>query len=147
MHITQSEYSFVQRAIQIELEHCDRKVRIVYISPLTYAYYLMFLCYHELDQYDNRDRALRQLVDTVNDRERCGVYRHHSYNIAGHCMLIAGYVEMAREMFLHSARFTELSPVADKYNANYKYLSLMWPNEWFSDGMWYNWTCGFCWIC
>ena len=68
---------------------------------------------------------LRQLVDAVNDKERCGVLRHHSYNIAGHCMLMAGYVEMARDMFLKSAQFTQLLPVHDKYNAVYKYLSLM----------------------
>ena len=54
--------------------------------------------------------------------------RHHSYNIAGHCMLMAGYVEMARDMFLKSAQFTHnprISCVFDKYNAAYKYLSLM----------------------
>ena len=124
MHITHSEYLFVPRAIQIEIDHCDPYCG-VYISPFTYAYYLMFLCYHVLGQYDNRDRALRQLVDTVNDRERCGVRRYHSYNIAGHCLLMAGYVEMARFMFLVSARYTQLSPVVDKYNAVYKYLSLM----------------------
>ena len=125
MTITYSEYSFVQRAIQIELEHCNRKVGVVYISPFTYAYYLMFLCYHGLGKYDNRDRALRQLVDTASDEERCGVRRYHSYNIAGHCMLIAGYVEMARNMFLESAQFSQVEPVIDKYNAVYKYLSLM----------------------
>ena len=85
----------------------------------------MFLCYHNLGQYDNRNRALRQLVDTANDRERCGLRRHHSYNIAGHCMLMAGYVDMAWDMFLKSVRFTQPDPVIDKYNAVYKYLSLM----------------------
>ena len=85
----------------------------------------MFLCYHRLGQYESRDRVLRQLLDTVNDLGRCGVRRHHSYNIAGHCMLMAGYVEMARDMFLKSVRFTQPDPVIDKYNAVYKYLSLM----------------------
>ena len=124
MRITHSEYSFVPRAIQIELDHCDTRIG-VYISPFVYAYYLMFLCYHGLGQFGNRDRALRQLVDTSNDDERNGVFKHHSYNIVGHCMLIAGDVGMARDMFLQSAWFTQLSPVADKYNAVYKYLSLM----------------------
>ena len=127
MCITLNEYYFVPRAIQIELDNCDPDVG-VYISPFLYAYYLMFLCYHGLGQYDNRDCALRLLVDTVNDRERCGAGRHHSYNIAGHCMLMAGYVEMARDMFLKSAQFTHnprISCVFDKYNAAYKYLSLM----------------------
>ena len=124
MCITHSEYSFVPRAIQIELDHCDPDIG-VHISPFTYAYYVMFLCYHRLGQYESRDRALRQLVDTVNDRERCGLRRHHSFNIAGLCMLMAGYVEMARDMFLKSVRFTQPDPVIDKYNAVYKYLSLM----------------------
>ena len=120
MTITHSEYSFVPRAIQIELDHCDPSVGVD-ISPFTYAYYLMFLCYHGLGQYDDRDRALRQLVDIANDKERCGVLRHHSYNIAGHCMLMAGYVEMARDMFLESAQLTQQDPVLDKYNAAYTY--------------------------
>ena len=126
MHITQSEYSFVPRAIQIEFDHCDPRTG-VNISPFTYAnyMYLMFLCYHGLGQYDNRNRALRQLVDTANDFERNGIFIHHSYNIAGHCMLMARDVDMARDMFLQSAWFTQLSPVVDKYNAAYKYLSLM----------------------
>ena len=67
MFITHSEYSFVPRAIQIELDYCDQDFGLR-ISPFTYAYYLMFLCYHGLGQYDDRNRALRHLVDTVNDR-------------------------------------------------------------------------------
>ena len=127
MNISHREYLFVPRAIQIELDLCDRSVGIVFISPFTYAYYLMFLCYHGLGQADNRDRALRQLVDTVNDRERCCVFTHHSYNIAGHCLLMAGNVEMARDMFQKSAQLTHRlrPPVFDKYNAAYTYLSLM----------------------
>ena len=42
MHITHSEYSFVPRAIQIELDHCDPNYGVD-ISPFTYAYYVMFL--------------------------------------------------------------------------------------------------------
>ena len=122
--ITHSEYSFVPRAIQIELDYCDPNIG-VFISPFSYAYYLMFLCYHGHCQYDNRDRALRQLVDTVNDRERYGVLRDISFNIAGHCMLMAGYVDMALLMFLESTRLTHQTPVLDKYNTAYKYLSLM----------------------
>ena len=124
MHITHSEYSFMSRAIQIELDHCDPKFGVC-ISPFTYAYYMMFLCYHGLGQYDNRNRTLRQLVDTVNDRVKRGLRRHHSYNITGHCLLMAGYVDTARDAFLISAWFTHQTPVLDKYNAAYKYLSLM----------------------
>ena len=126
MRFTPAEYPFLPSAIQVELCYCPEKFGVL-ISPFTYAYYLMFLCYHGLGQCDNRDRALRQLVDTVNDDERRCVVRFHSYNIAGHCMLMAGYVEMARELFLISAQFTHnlRSPVFDKYNSAYKYLSLM----------------------
>ena len=126
MHITHSEYSFVPRAIQIEFDHCDPNFGVD-ISPFTYAYYLMFLCYHGLGQYDNRDRALCQLVDIANDKERRGVLRYHSYNIAGHCLLMAGYPGMARDMFIKSTQYTDspINTVFDKYNAAYKYLSLM----------------------
>ena len=126
MHFTPEEYRFLPRAIQIELRYCYKRFG-VFISPFAHAYYLMFLCYHRLGQYDNRDRALRQLVDTVNDRERRGIAQHHSYNIAGHCMLMAGNVEMARNMFLESVQFTHSrqSPAYDRYNSAYKYLSLM----------------------
>ena len=126
INITNRDFSFVPRAIQIELDYGDQDFG-VRISPFTYAYYLMFLCYHGLGQYDNRDRALRQLVDTVNNRERSGVFRHHSYNIAGHCMLMAGDVYMARILFIESANFTHRLPrsVVDKYNSAYRYLSYM----------------------
>ena len=126
MFFTPEQYPFLPRAIQIELCYCAKRFG-VFISPFTYAYYLMFLCYHGLGQYDNRDRALRQLVDTDNDRERRSALRYHSYNIVGHCMLMAGNVEMARNMFLESAQFTHSCPLPafDKYNSAYKYLSLM----------------------
>ena len=126
MLITHSEYSFVPRAIQIELDYCNPHVG-VWISPFIYAYYLMFLCYHGLGQYDNRDRALRQLVETVSDRERRGVMRHHSFNIAGHCMLITGNVYMAQILFIESANFTHRLPgsVGDKYNSAFYYLSYL----------------------
>ena len=118
------------RAIQIELDYCDKYIG-VFISPFAYTYYLMFLCYHGLGQYVNRDRALRQLVDTVNDDERCGAFRHHSYNITGHCLLMAGCVDIARVMFLQSAQFRRSMrlPIFDNYNAAYKYLSLMLLNQ------------------
>ena len=124
MHFTHSEYSFVPRAIQIGLDHCDPRIGFK-ISPFAFAYYLMFMCYHGLGQYDNRDRALRQLVDIANDKERRGVYRHHSNNIAGHCMLSAGNVDMARNVFLESARLTRSAKSIDKYNAAHKYLTIL----------------------
>ena len=95
MFFTPEEYTFLPRAIQVEL--CYYHILFgVWISPFTYAYYLMFLCYHGLGQFDNRDRALCQLVDTVNDKERCCLAVCYSYNIAGHCMLMTSRVEIAR---------------------------------------------------
>ena len=123
--IKTEHFSFVPRAIKIELIYCERGVG-VRVSPFTYAYYLMFLCYHGLRQYDNRDRALRQLVDTVSDDSRCSVIRFQSYNIVGHCMLVAGYTEMARRMFLKSVQFSHgVHPFVDKHNPAYFYLSCM----------------------
>ena len=126
MFFSHYEYPFMPRAIQVELYYCRKNLGVL-VSPFSYAYYLMFLCYHGLGQYDNRDRALRQLVDTINDRERCSLALYQSYNIAGHCMLTAGYTQMARNMFLESAKFTHSRrlPVLDKYNSAYKYLSFM----------------------
>ena len=105
LEIIQEDFYFMPRAIQIELLHSDPKIGVT-ISQFVYAYYLMFLCYHGLGQYDNRDRALRQLVETASDRGRCSVVKHHSYNIASHCLLLGGHVEMARGLFLASAHYT-----------------------------------------
>ena len=127
MHITHRQYSFVPRAIQIELDYCDTAVGVK-VSPFIYAYYVMFLCYHELGQYYNRDCvAFYELALTLTDKERHGAYMHHSLNIVGHCMLMAGYEETARDLFLESAKFTRSLHLTafDKYNAVYKYLSLL----------------------
>ena len=126
MYFSHREYSFVPRAIQIELENCDPRIG-VQISPFTYAYYLMFLCYHGLGQYNNRNRMLIQLFYIADDDERRGFFVDHSCNIPGHCWLMAGYLDIARIFFQTSARFTHnnRSRAYDKYNAAYKYLSLM----------------------
>ena len=127
MHITQKEYPYVPNAIQIELYCCDPETGIV-ISPFTFAYYLMFLCYHGLGQYDNRERALLQLVDTVYDDERCSVDRYTSYNLVGHCLLMVGQADKARILFLQSTHFSHRTPesIFDKYNSAYHYLSSMY---------------------
>ena len=126
MYITYSQYSVMPRAIQIELDQHD-PLAPIWISPFVYAYYLMFLCYHRLGQYDNRNRALLQLLYTIIDDERCGKNRHYSFNVAGYCLLMAGYVEFARHTFLVSAHLTKIQPALgyDKYNAAYAYLSCM----------------------
>ena len=123
INITQTEYPFMPRAIQIELDYCDSKIGI-FISPYTYAYYLMSVCYHEMGQYEKRDRALHQLIETVHDDERCSFMKRVSYNIAVHYLLIAGYIDMARILFLQSANYTYGS-ILDKYNSAYHYLSYM----------------------
>ena len=107
--IMPSDVDMVPAAIQIELTHCD-KMFGVHLSPFVCAYYLMFLNYHALRKYENRDRALRQLIEAVNNREQCGAFTWHSYNIAGHCLLYIGLHEQARDMFIQSYQFTSNSP-------------------------------------
>ena len=92
----------VPAAIQMELIHSPDEV--INISPFTCAYYLLFLCYHGLRQYDNRDRALMQLVEVVDNPEQYGndSIRYRSYNIAGHCFWYVDKTDRARAMFLKS---------------------------------------------
>ena len=106
----------VPAAIQIELKHCDDDEGIL-LSPFVCAYYLMFLIYCGLRQYDNRNRALRQLIDVVNNPEQHGHYRFHSYNIAGHCLLSVRETEQAREMFMRSYQFTLPDHRFHRYNS------------------------------
>ena len=57
-------------AFQIELYFSLSDVKI---SPFICAYYLQFMCYHNMQRYDERDRALVQLLQTVyNNYEQCG---------------------------------------------------------------------------
>ena len=110
-------------AIQIELSHCDKLVG-VYVSPFVCAYYLMFLNYHALNQYENRDRALRRLIEAVNNREQCGTL-YHSYNIAGHCLLYMGLYEQARDMFMRSYQLTSSWPAFHRLNSARLYLQYL----------------------
>ena len=125
LRMTQKDYDFVSRAIQIELYYCDPEIGI-FMPPMAYAYYLMFLCYNGMEQYDNRDYALSQLIDTVSDNERSLGFKSSAYNITGHCLLITGQLDMARSFFVQSTQFSRcLSSVFDKYNTAYIYLSHM----------------------
>ena len=108
-------------AVRIELSFCDERVG-VRVSPFVFAYYLMFLCHHELNQYDDRDRALRLLLDTVYNPEQYGGMAHHSLNIAGHCLLLAGRTDHAREMFALSYQHTQTRPPLHKQNSALLYL-------------------------
>ena len=120
LHIMPSHMDMVPPAIQVELLHCYEPFG-VHLSPLVCAYYLMFLNYCGLRHYDNRNRALRQLIDVVNNPEQCGLYLYHSYNIAGHCLLSVGEKEQAREMFMRSYQFT-LPIIHHRYNSAQYYL-------------------------
>ena len=108
-------------AIQIEVYFSEVNLYITTISPLICLYYLMFVCYHELHQYDNRNCALRQLVDVANNDTQCGTFWHNCYNIAGHCLLVAGEIDQARHMFLQSYQHTLDRPY-DKFNSALWYL-------------------------
>ena len=107
-------------AVRVELSVCD-ELWGVHVSPFVFAYYLMFLCHHELHRYHDRDRALRLLVDTVYNPEQRGL-PYHPLNIAGHCLLLAGRTDRAREMFTLSFQVTQMFPPYNKYNSALLYL-------------------------
>ena len=92
-------------AIRIEL--CLSCIGIE-ISPLTCAYYLQFLCYFDLHQYENRDRALEQLVDFAKDAAEKQHTSISDLNIAGHCLLLAGKIAEARSLFNKSYTITQI---------------------------------------
>ena len=124
LQIMASHMDMVPAAIQIELLHCDKDLG-VFLSPFVCAYYLMFLNYCGLRQYDNRDRKLRQLIDVVNDKEQCGLRRWHSYNIAGYCLLSVGETEQARDMFMRSYLFTLPDLLIHRCNSAQYYLQCL----------------------
>ena len=108
-------------AIQIELYFSDDPVG-VWISPYICAYYLIFLCFHELGEYDKRDRALQHLIEVVNNEVQRGTLFHHSYNITGHCLLVVGDIDRARDMFTLSYELSRMIQPYDKYNSAPWYL-------------------------
>ena len=124
LHIMPYHMEMVPAAIQVELKHCDED-HGVFLSPFVCAYYLMFLSYCGLRQYDNRDRVLRQLIDVVNNPEQCGLYRWYSYNIAGHCLLSVGEAEQARDMFMRSYEHTLPQPAFHRHNSAQYYLQCL----------------------
>ena len=98
----------VPLAIQIEIFFHNNMP--VYLSPFTCTYYLQFLCNNDLHQYQNRDNALQELIDFVNDegQKRKGE-PYISLNITGHCFLLAGRKDQARAMFQRSYLHTQLT--------------------------------------
>ena len=105
----------VPLAIQIELYFCNIYIFEANIPLFVMLFYLAFQCYHELRQYDKRDNALRLLLDLVNSHDVqhdiTHYHDHHSYNITGHCLLIAGKIAQARAMFRQSNLMTEIYEV------------------------------------
>ena len=111
-------------AIRIELYFKRLSVKL---SPFTCAYYLQFLCYFDLHQYENRDRALEQLVDFAkHTAER--IKDSHStsdLSIAGHCLLLAGQIAEARDMFCWSyALVQQFRPDLQELNSARWYLHI-----------------------
>ena len=124
LRIMPSDIDRVPTAIQVELLHCNRDFGVC-LSPFVCANYLMFLNYSALRQYDNRDRALRQLIDVVNDPEQRGAIIWHSDNIAGFCLLSVAEKEQACDMFLRSYQLTLPVPLLHRYNSAQHYLEYL----------------------
>ena len=111
----------VPLAIQIELYFSSPLVR-VFLSPFTCIYYLQFLCYHQTCQYDRRNHALQQLISlSLKNNHHTGV-PHHTLNITGHCLLMAGKRVQALNMFYFSYKVSQMVPPHCKYNSALWYL-------------------------
>ena len=113
----------VPLAIQIELYFCDPSCG-VQVSPFICTYYLQFMCFHQMQQYDKRDRVLKELIEVATNIHvlQCGQRPFISLNIAGHCLLIAGRRNQARDMFDMSYELTQMVPPYHKYNSAQWYL-------------------------
>ena len=118
LHVMKEMTDVVPLAIQIELNF--DLTGMVSLSPFTCAYYIQFLCYHMMHQYDNRDCALLQLIEVANNREQCG-NPFHSLNIAGHCLLLVGRTAQARDVFYRSYMLTQ-NTLYEKWNSAIWYL-------------------------
>ena len=106
-------------AFQIELYFCLRDVEI---SPFTCAYYLQFMCYHKMQLYNERGHALEQLMQVVFNTEQCGDL-YISFNIAGHCLLLAGNRSLASKIFHGSYNLMQLLPSYENGQSALWYLT------------------------
>ena len=95
----------------------------VSLSPYIYVHYLMFLCYHGLHQFDRRDCTLQRVTDIVKNKDQCGLFKNRTLNIVGHCLLICGKIEQARNMFNISLVVSTSKPVVDIMNSARWYLT------------------------
>ena len=118
--VAQDMTEVVPLAIQIEFYFSGSYT--MNISPFTCAYYLQFLCYHNIYQHDNKELALQQLIKVAYNTEQRGNYVHHCLNIAGHCLLLAGRRAQARDMFYMSYEISRRNPPLDRYNSALWYL-------------------------
>ena len=100
LSVTKKMIDVVPLAIQIEIYF--RGDIVTSLSPFTCVYYLQFLCYHKMQQYDNRDRALQHLIEVAFNTKQLGKEPWTSWNIAGHCLLLAGRRDQARDMLSRS---------------------------------------------
>ena len=109
-------------AIQLEMKFAYFSK--VCVSPFVFAYYLMFLCYDVLQQYDDRQRALKQLLDVVKRPQQRSNMSHFSFNIAGHCLIRAGEYMRAMDMFVESiwSNARQFGPRLAEYNTALYYL-------------------------
>ena len=91
------------------------------LSPFICAYYLQFLCYHQMHQYANRDCVLKQLIELEKNPKQLK-FKITDINIIGHCLLLAGQRALARYTFYRSYTETQSRPPEDKYNSAIWYL-------------------------
>ena len=106
-----------------QIEVYFQKPHPVRFSPYACSYYLLFLCYNELGQYENRNQALKELADIANNDQQVGSFS--TSNIVGHCLLIAGEIDQARYMFIRS-RLETPGPI-DKFNSASWYITNFCP--------------------
>ena len=121
--------------MKIELYFCDTGI---WLSPFTCAYYLQFLCYHQMRQYVYRDRTLLQFMDfeenkdpqstrssfedEENQDQQPARLSFEDANILGHCLLLVGQRALARDVFYQSYTSSQRRPPCDKYNSALWYL-------------------------
>ena len=116
--IFENTRSIMPSAIQKELEYAH-PCQIQELSPFTCAYYFQFLAYQGIGQLDNRNRAIRHLVEVADNPTQyaCNCIRYRAYNIAGHCLWTVGATTRARELFIKSYELN-----AGEFNAARHYL-------------------------
>lgn len=91
-----------------ELSKCRHHL---HVSPLPYALFLTFLCFHELGDTSSRDAALNDFIVVKYDKEQGGHLKKMVHTLLGICHQIAGNGYMAGKAF-HDSKF---APIASNY--------------------------------